>query len=295
MLLVGVSVLLVVVMTGYVMFLMKKYHEKLTCMAAMMIAMTVGMMSSLLIGTVLGTLLNGDLVSPTIIGVLIGMAVGYYTGKPVSLMAAIDGLLAGIMGGMMGAMLGVMVIYQLPTLIIVFMNVIFVIVMLLLVKLIYEEARVVAKKKAAASPKEGSPSPKFYMIGFGVLLLILIANQSGGLSNLFKGANASVTASPATNTAQVQVANGVQEVNITVERFGYSPKEIKMKAGVPAKLHFQKDYRGGCLSLLVMPDLDIQQPLQVGTTTVEVTPMKPGKYLFTCGMGMYGGYLIVES
>ena len=289
MLLVGISVLLAVVMTGYVMVLMKKYCEKLACMAAMMIAMTAGMMSSLLIGTVLGTLMKGDLVSPTIISVLIGMAVGYYTGKPVSLMAAIDGLLAGIMGGMMGAMLGVMVIYQLPTIIIIFMNVIFVIVNLLLVKLIYEEARVVAKKK------EGSPSPKFYIIGFGVLLLILIANQSSGLSNLLKGVSASVGTSQTATTAQAQVVNGVQEANIKVERFVYSPQEIKMKAGIPAKLYFQKDYKGGCLSLLVMHDFKIQQPLQLGTTTVKVTPTEPGKYLFTCGMGMYGGYLIVES
>ncbi|MFC4769589.1 cupredoxin domain-containing protein [Effusibacillus consociatus] len=304
-----VALLSGILMTGYPMVLTYRYKDKLTCMAGMMIAMTAAMMSSLLIGTVFGTFTQGQLLMPTVVSILIGMAVGYYTGKPVSLMAAMDGMMSGIMGGMMGAMLGVMVVYQSPTIMIGFVNLIFIVVMSLLVKLIQEEARVIEKKKdTSAQEATGNSLSRLKWLVLPVVLVLLFVMMktpgigSSSLKNVSSGpAGATTTESVASNSGstasniQAKQKNGYQEVDIKVGTNGYTPDEIKLKAGVPTKLNFQKDYRGGCLSYLIMPDFNIQQALKQGTTTVEITPSKPGKYVFTCGMGMYGGYITVES
>jgi plastocyanin domain-containing protein len=58
---------------------------------------------------------------------------------------------------------------------------------------------------------------------------------------------ASTTVSQSVEAVQAELINGIQEANIKVERYDYSTEEIRPKAGVPAKLHFQKDYNGGCL------------------------------------------------
>jgi plastocyanin len=258
----------------------------------MMISMTAGMMSSLLIGTVLGTLTEGQLVFPTINAVLAGMVVGFCTGKPISLMAALDGLMAGIMGGMMGAMLGVMVISQTPSIVVGFVDLIFVVVMLLLVKLIKEEADISKKQPVQADRKEMPSIRKWYILPIA-LVLFLVLVKTGETQNLFgSSATTSSTANPKVTGEQ---KNGYQEVVITVGQYGYTPEKVKVKAGIPVKLRFQKDYPGGCLSYVIMKDFNIQQLLKQGETTVEFTPKQPGTFTYTCGMGMFAGTIIVES
>lgn len=288
----------IVVMTGYVAVLTYRYKEKLTCMAAMMIAMTAAMMSSLLIGTVLGTLTNGKLLLPTVLAVSTGMITGYFTGKPVSLMAALDGMMSGIMGGMMGAMLGVMVLYQLPILMIGFINLIFIVVMFFLVKLIREEAGVSEKSSkfwAVEGCGDNMLVRKWYIVPVAFILLFSVAKLSGNgaldLQNAF-GPSEAVQKEVLAQTAKQN--DGYQEVDIIVGQNSYTPEEVTVKTGMPVKMNFKKATNGGCLSSIVIPDFAIRQVLKKGITRVEFTPNKPGKYPFTCGMGMFGGYINVE-
>ncbi|MDT8900137.1 cupredoxin domain-containing protein [Anaeroselena agilis] len=299
--LVFITISIAIIVTGYVMSLTYRYREKLTCMAAMMIAMTVAMMSSILIGAVLGTLANGSLLLPTVTAVSTGMIAGYFTGKPVSLMAAIDGMMAGIMGGMMGAMLGVMVLYQLPEYMIAFVNLIFLVVMFFLVKLIREEAGV-SENNGKAEVKEGNGNvlaSKWYIIPVAFILLFFLAKltDNGVLAplNVFGSSAASTKESVVQTDSYARQNNGYQEVDIVVGQNRYTPGEIVVKASVPVKVNFKKAYDGGCLSSLVIQDFGIRQAVKKGITTVEFTPDKPGKYPFTCGMGMFGGYIKVET
>lgn len=299
--LVVMTIFISIIVTGYVMVLTYRHKEKLTCMAAMMIAMTAAMMSSMLIGTVLGTLSKGNLFFPTVLSVSIGMITGYYTGKPVSLMAAIDGMMAGIMGGMMGSMLGVMVLYQLPAFMIAFINLIFIVVMFFLVRLINEEAGVSEKgsKSAAKEDYDNALVRKWYLIPVAFILLFLAAKLFGdgdfGLQLPFGSSQASTKEAITQTDSYAKKNNGYQEVDVIVGQNRYTPDEITVKAGIPVKVNFKKSYDGGCLSSLVIPDFDIRQALKKGITTVEFTPNKPGKYPFTCSMGMFGGYINVET
>ena len=86
----------------------------------------------------------------------------------------------------------------------------------------------------------------------------------------------------------------IQEVEITVEG-GYEPGTIELKAGVPARLIFHRIETASCSEEVVIPDFDIRQKLPAHKkTAVEFTPTKPGRYSFTCGMGMLRGTLVVE-
>jgi plastocyanin len=280
------SWILIIGFTSYVILFTHRYKDRFTCMAGMMIAMTTGMMSSLLVGSILGSLTQGQLVHPTILAVLVGMGVGYCTGIPISLMAALDGLLAGIMGGMMGAMLGVMVFSQSSSIMIGFVDVIFVVVMFLLIKLMKEEAGINSFK---TDRNERLFSRKWYIFPI-ILILFVILAKAGGIQALF-GSTPDSSVNPLDISEQKK---SYQEAVIIVGQNGYIPEEVKVKAGVPVKLRFQKGYPGGCLSYLIIKDFDIQKLLKQGETTVEFTPKQPGSYSYTCGMGMYRGTILVE-
>lgn len=89
-------------------------------------------------------------------------------------------------------------------------------------------------------------------------------------------------------------AGGLAELTITV-RGGYSPAAVRVKAGTPVRLIFDRQDTGGCSEEVVFPDFGIRRFLPSGErTAVEITPPAPGRYEFTCGMSMLRGSVIAE-
>jgi len=87
----------------------------------------------------------------------------------------------------------------------------------------------------------------------------------------------------------------VPQVTVTVKG-GYSPATIRVKAGRPVRLVFDRQETSGCSEEVVLPDLGLKRFLPAfQQTTVEVTPPEPGTYEFTCGMSMLRGRLIAEA
>jgi plastocyanin domain-containing protein len=88
---------------------------------------------------------------------------------------------------------------------------------------------------------------------------------------------------------------GVQRVSVTVDG-GYEPSEIRVRAGLPVRLDFDRKDRGSCTDEVVLGDFGIRTFLPPGRITpVQFTPARPGTYQFTCGMGMLHGKLIVTE
>ncbi len=88
--------------------------------------------------------------------------------------------------------------------------------------------------------------------------------------------------------------NSAPEVTIAVKG-GYDPAVIRVKAGQPVRLVFDRQGTSGCSEEVVFPDFGVKKFLPAfHKTTVEVTPPTPGRYGFTCGMGMLHGSLIAE-
>ncbi len=92
---------------------------------------------------------------------------------------------------------------------------------------------------------------------------------------------------------EANLTEKAQEVEIIVQG-GYDPGVISLKAGIPTRLVFHRTETSSCSEEVVFPDFGIRQKLPAyQKTTVSFTPDKPGRYTFTCGMGMLRGTLVV--
>ena len=84
--------------------------------------------------------------------------------------------------------------------------------------------------------------------------------------------------------AEIVVADGV-----------YAPARVAVEAGKPATLVFLRKDPTACAEQVVFPDLGIARDLAVDRRTpVELPPLEPGEYAFTCQMAMYRGQLVVR-
>jgi plastocyanin domain-containing protein len=102
-----------------------------------------------------------------------------------------------------------------------------------------------------------------------------------------------LAASPAAGSA-ASSSGSEQSATITVHG-GYEPSTIRVRAGDPVRLTFDRQETSSCSEEIVFPDFGIRKFLPAyQRTTLVVTPPKPGTYEFTCGMSMLHGRLVAE-
>ena len=88
------------------------------------------------------------------------------------------------------------------------------------------------------------------------------------------------SAVPVRPNAADGTTTGPQEQTIVVDG-GYSPAMVRVKAGRPVRLVFDRRDTGSCSEEIVFPDFGIRRFLPTGKqTVVEVTPPKAGRYDF---------------
>lgn len=87
---------------------------------------------------------------------------------------------------------------------------------------------------------------------------------------------------------------GPQAATIVVQG-GYAPAVVRVRAGRPVQLTFDRRETAGCSEEVVFGDFGVRRYLPANArTVVEVTPPAPGTYEFTCGMGMLRGRIVAE-
>ncbi len=90
------------------------------------------------------------------------------------------------------------------------------------------------------------------------------------------------------------VVNGKQQVVIAITDSGYNPKYIKVQSGVPVELTLESNNAYSCALAFVFKEFGIKTFLESTDRQVfNFTPTKPGKYTFSCSMGMYTGVMEV--
>ena len=83
-------------------------------------------------------------------------------------------------------------------------------------------------------------------------------------------------------------------VDIIVEG-GYSPETIVVEKGKPIILNFLRKDPNSCLEDVILGDFKIRKQLPLNKkVSIELTPEKTGEFVYSCGMGMYHGKIIVQ-
>ena len=76
---------------------------------------------------------------------------------------------------------------------------------------------------------------------------------------------------------------------------GYSPEVIVIPKDKKTKINFIRKDPSSCLEEVVLSDFKIRKFLPLNQkVTVEITPNKSGEFLFSCGMNMFHGKVIVK-
>ncbi len=91
------------------------------------------------------------------------------------------------------------------------------------------------------------------------------------------------------------IVNGKQILKMDASSRGYSPSYLKVKVGIPVRWEITDKGTSGCTNAIISRSLfEGEIPLTPGQTSVkEFTPEKPGKYKFSCWMGMVSGIIEV--
>jgi len=91
-------------------------------------------------------------------------------------------------------------------------------------------------------------------------------------------------------------ATAPSEIHIEAGMVGFRPSTIEIPAGHTVRLFFTRTIDSACLEQVQIPDLGIgpvDLPLNQ-PVPIEVTATEAGTFLFTCGMGMTKGTLVVK-
>jgi len=131
----------------------------------------------------------------------------------------------------------------------------------------------------------------------GNIIVRLRANNVIGISYRSSDALQSKNVVQTSNAEEgfAPVVNGKQVLKMEASSRGYQPNYFKVKAGIPVRWEITDVGTSGCTNAVISKSLfDGSINLTPGqTSTKEFTPTKPGKYKFSCWMGMISGTIEV--
>jgi plastocyanin domain-containing protein len=114
---------------------------------------------------------------------------------------------------------------------------------------------------------------------------------------LFNGAGLALlgaAALPWSGQARAEGSPDAREIEITVQG-GYRPDRIEVGEGQTVQLKFVRKESSGCSREVVFPALGIRKELpQNEPVVIPLPPLKPGEYVFECGMKMLKGKIVVR-
>ena len=96
------------------------------------------------------------------------------------------------------------------------------------------------------------------------------------------------------------MVDGKQVIKTTVMAVSYDPNYFKVKAGVPVRYEATSSGQPGCGSGVIVSKIFPEGSFYLNPTAGQVavkefTPQSPGKYAFSCPMGMIKGTMEVVN
>lgn len=100
---------------------------------------------------------------------------------------------------------------------------------------------------------------------------------------------------PSDPPAEPRMEDGVQVVDVEAG-VTFRPSQIRLAAGVPARLVFTRTAENTCITEVKVPAYDVGPvALPLGEpVAVEFTPTEAGDVRFVCGMDMVSGQIVVR-
>ncbi len=114
-----------------------------------------------------------------------------------------------------------------------------------------------------------------------------------GFGDIFK--NGTLTSYTNNDKDLAPIQNGQQVIKMTASTYGYSPNYFKVRMGVPVRWEISDTGTSGCTNAVVSQGLfSGEVELTPGKVSIkEFTPQTPGRYKFSCWMGMISGVIEV--
>ncbi len=90
-------------------------------------------------------------------------------------------------------------------------------------------------------------------------------------------------------------SDGRRSVAVSVGASGYTPSEIDAVPGEPLRIVFTRTTDEGCGQQVVFPEQNLRADLPLGQAVpLDLVMPASGRVLFTCGMGMFDGAIVVR-
>jgi plastocyanin len=300
-----ITIVTVFILSAYAIYQVLLHREILTNLNGIVIVMATASMTGIISSYLIGVL-SEDLFLTCGAGMIIGFTIGFLGGQPIGIVPIILGSSFGVMSGIVGALLGISIKAENPYLLLLILLIFYVIILSLIILFIH----VLANKKLALDTRTISP---FAILSAGIVFLSLFLFLYSS-DIIIKGTDSATTAQSQSNeknsnTATTTESNGSKaatieadvtkentpKVKMEVTQSGYSPNVIRVKKGVPVELDVHNPLENSCLSILNLPDFNLNNVnLKAGTTTLTFTPSNTGEFTFSCGMDMFKGKIIVE-
>ncbi len=131
-----------------------------------------------------------------------------------------------------------------------------------------------------------------FMFSNGMALTGYAMPFSPGTGSQFSVSPAA-SSSSSTSGAKAEIVDGVQVVTSKLDSGGYEP--IIVQKGIPVQWNLQAESSdlNGCNNSIVIPEYNLEKPLQPGDNIIEFTPDKSGVVRFSCWMGMIRSQITV--
>lgn len=94
------------------------------------------------------------------------------------------------------------------------------------------------------------------------------------------------------NVAKAVIQDGVQVINMTVDRRGFTPNAFYVQKGIPVKWIIDGKEINTCNNAIIVPALEREMKVEKGENILEFTPENKD-INFSCWMGMIGGVIKV--
>lgn len=133
--------------------------------------------------------------------------------------------------------------------------------------------------------------PIVLIVGVAIVGMIFLmgtaANPTDAVTGKITGANKAVSLP--------LIVDGKQDVYLKATQYGtYSPSYLKVKKGIPVRIHYSADQGAGCGREVIFPSFNKQQLAPpTGEAIIEFTPTSTGSFPYYCPMRMFRGTIEV--